>query len=387
MNNFLKSLSRLYRPIRPIPPGIYPYITPQDDSSHYRLHLRIEPDGSGILIVNAATVLHLNKTAVAYAYYLIHKQSPEQVGRLMSGLYRVRPQQASQDFQDFAARIRTLAEAQDLGPVTSLGAALSLPDSGKITAPYRLDCALTYRLPAGADAEAAPTRRVERELTTDEWQAVLDKAWQIGIPHVVFTGGEPTLRADLAQLIAHAESLGQVSGLLTDGLYLAENAALQHLLQTGLDHLMIVLQPDNPAAWKALENVNAADIFYVVHLTLTAQNAAGLPDLLQKLAAQQVKALSLSASTSELAKGLPAFNKQAAALQMELISDLPVPYSSVNPFTLEAPEAALPAGAGRAWLYVEPDGDVLPAQGVNRPLGNILKDPWAKIWGNPPAAT
>jgi len=31
-------------------------------------------------------------------------------------------------------------------------------------------------------------------------------------------------------------------------------------------------------------------------------------------------------------------------------------------------------------LYVEPDGDVLPAQGVNRVLGNILTDPWKKIW-------
>ena len=37
-------------------------------------------------------------------------------------------------------------------------------------------------------------------------------------------------------------------------------------------------------------------------------------------------------------------------------------------------------GAGTAWLYVEPDGDVLPAQGVNKVLGNLLTDPWEKIW-------
>ena len=39
-----------------------------------------------------------------------------------------------------------------------------------------------------------------------------------------------------------------------------------------------------------------------------------------------------------------------------------------------------PKVAGRAWLYVEPDGDVLPTQGVNRLLGNFLRDPWEKIW-------
>jgi MoaA/NifB/PqqE/SkfB family radical SAM enzyme len=41
-----------------------------------------------------------------------------------------------------------------------------------------------------------------------------------------------------------------------------------------------------------------------------------------------------------------------------------------------------PEGAGKAWLYFEPDGDVLPAQGVNQVLGNILRDPWAQIWEN-----
>ncbi len=40
----------------------------------------------------------------------------------------------------------------------------------------------------------------------------------------------------------------------------------------------------------------------------------------------------------------------------------------------------LPTGAGHAWLYIEPDGDVLPAQGINQVLGNILKDPWETIW-------
>jgi MoaA/NifB/PqqE/SkfB family radical SAM enzyme len=37
-------------------------------------------------------------------------------------------------------------------------------------------------------------------------------------------------------------------------------------------------------------------------------------------------------------------------------------------------------GAGRAWLYVEPDGDVLPAQGINKILGNLVSDSWEKIW-------
>ncbi len=60
--------------------------------------------------------------------------------------------------------------------------------------------------------------------------------------------------------------------------------------------------------------------------------------------------------------------------------DLPVPYSDINPVAFETEDDQVPAGAGRAWLYVEPDGDVLPAQGeADKLMGNMLTDPWEKI--------
>jgi hypothetical protein len=43
----------------------------------------------------------------------------------------------------------------------------------------------------------------------------------------------------------------------------------------------------------------------------------------------------------------------------------------------------IPAGAGKAWMYVEPDGDVLPAQGeADKVLGNFLHDGWEQISGS-----
>ena len=79
------------------------------------------------------------------------------------------------------------------------------------TSAVELDCALTYKL--SEDQEAAPVDRVKRELSLDEWKKILDKAWDAGIPHVIFTGGEPTLRPDLPQLIAHAEKSGRLDAL------------------------------------------------------------------------------------------------------------------------------------------------------------------------------
>jgi len=379
MSNLFEPLRRFFAPFEPIEPGIYHYQAPPDDPRNYRLHLRLEEDGRGILIVNAATVLHLNETAALYAYYFIQNTPGDEVARQMAARYHVSPTQAQQDYQDIAAKVLTLIETPDLDPVTFLDMERQAPYSGKIAAPYRLDCALTYRLPEGVDPDVAPTKRVDRELSTSEWQTIIDKAWGAGIPHVIFTGGEPTLRDDLVALIAHAEKNGQVSGLLTNGLRLGDPAYLEALLQTGLDHLLIRLSADE-AVWQGLQAALDEDIYTAVHLTLTPENAGQAPEILARLAEMGVPAVSLSAASDELDETLAAARDLVAELDMHLIWDLPVPYSTHNPVALETAENDAPEGTGRAWLYVEPDGDVLPAQGVNQVLGNLLRDPWEQIW-------
>jgi hypothetical protein len=379
----------LFKSTHPLPAGVYHYQSPPDDPRDYRLHLRLESDGSGILIVNASTVLHLNPTAAEYAYYLVQNLDEKTAAHQMVSRYSVDRETARRDYRELVANVRTLIETPDLDPVTFLNFERREPFSGAISAPYRLDCALTYNLPEGVSPEFAPTKQVERELTTAEWKNLFDRAYQVGIPHLIFTGGEPTLREDLPELLTHAEKNGQVTGLLTDGLRLAERAYLDTLLQTGLDHLTFVLQPDADSGWNgveapaplssALEGALAADIFTAVHLTLTSRNIDSAEALLGRLASAGVRAVSLSASDPSLRPALASLRDWTAARQLELIWNLPVPYSAQNPVALETGQE-IPEGAGRAWLYIEPDGDVLPSQGMNRVLGNLLRDPWEKIW-------
>jgi len=375
----MNSLRRLFTPIKPIPSGIYHYISPPDDPRNYRMHLRLEPEGNGVLIINASTILHLNPTAAEYAYYLVKKEPVEQAAHKMVERYQVDLEQAINDYQEFVDRIQTLINTPDLDPVTFLDLDRIRPFTGHITAPYRLDCALTYRIPERT-TETALIKRVDRELDTIEWKSVFDKAWSAGIPHIIFTGGEPTLRDDLPELIAHAESNDQVTGLISDGLRLSERDYLDSLLQTGLDHLMIIFQPDNEAAWDALENSLVEDLFVAVHLTLDYKIKDELAGLIDQLAERGVKAISLSAHDQSLYGVLEKLRSQVADLTLELVWNLPVPYSTFNPVDLETELIEQIEGEGRAWLYVEPDGDVLPAQGVNRVLGNILSDNWDHIW-------
>ena len=367
--------------VKPLPEGMHHVQATLDDEKPYRLHLRLHKDGSGTLVVNASTILHLNPTATEYAYHFIKGTPPEEAAKEISKRYRISKGIALEDFQDFVDRIRTLIETPDLDPVSFLDFERVAPHSADLSAPLRLDCALTYKLPPETDVEYAPTKRVDRELTTEEWGQILDIAWREGVPHVTFTGGEPTLREDLPDLIAHAEKNGQVCGLLSDGLKLTDKGYLHTLLNTGLDHLLFLLQPDNEASWKALETIMPEDLFTTVHITVNQKTLKNMDETLQKLAGLEVVSLSLGLADTSLHDSMDKVLDKAANLGMKLAFDLPVPYSADNPAAFETAEDDVPSGAGKSWLYVEPDGDVLPAQGMaDQVLGNLLRDPWDTIY-------
>ena len=380
MTSIRESIRQRFAPITPIEAGVYQYQAPQDDPRNYRLHLRIEKNGDGVMIVNASTVLHLNQTAAEYAFYLVQGMSEEDAGNAVASRYRVSFKQALQDYSDFLEQIDTLVTIPDLDPVADLGFNRTRPYSGKITAPYRLDCALTYQLPPGIDPQFAPHTRASQDLSTQEWVTILDKTWAAGIPHVIFTGGEPTLRDDLLELILYAEKIGLVTGLLTDGIRLTESGYFDSLLQTGLDHLLYLLQPDQDGIWDSIQEAAQSDIFTTIHLTITPQDQPDIDSYLERLSDLGVSSISLSASSEELADALLSAREIAADLDLSLVWDTPVPYSMQNPFALEFKGRERPPGAGHAWLYVEPDGDVLPDQDINQVLGNLLNDPWETIW-------
>ncbi len=379
----MKIFNRLadqFKKVQPLPEGLYHMQAPADQKP-LRIHLRIRKDGTGLLILNASTVLHLNPTAAEYAYHYIKGTTPEDAAKEIAARYRIGRGQALEDYADFTGRIQTLIETPDLDPVSFLDFERVAPHSADLTAPLRLDCALTYRVPKGTEPDVAPTKRVTRELTTDEWRIVLDKAWQAGIPHVTFTGGEPTLREDLPDLIAHAEKLGMVCGLLTDGASLANKKYLDQLLQTGLDHILLALHPDDAAAWKAVKLIVAADIFLTVHLTVNKQTVKDGEKTIQQLAKAGVRSLSFSTSDKKFLGDMLALQNKANEINFTLRWDLPVPYSDSHPVAVETEDDNVPPGAGKAWLYVEPDGDVLPAQGeADKVMGNMLNDSWEKIY-------
>ncbi len=201
MTNLFQSITNIFKPNEVLPAGVYHYQTPENAELQYRLHLRVGEKGDGLLMINASTILHLNQTATEYAYHLIQETPLENAANMITRRYHINRADASRDFIDISQKIMTLLEVPDLDPVSFLDFSREDPYSGETSTPYRLDCAITYELAQKSAVDLAPVRRVDRELTTDEWISIIDRAWKAGIPHLLFTGGEPTLRDDLITLL------------------------------------------------------------------------------------------------------------------------------------------------------------------------------------------
>lgn len=373
LTNFFKKI--FYTP-QPLPPGSISSII-EIDGQPNRSHLRIDHEGNSILILNAATVLHLNQTATEIAYYLAKQMPNEAIIAELNKRYSVSAETASQDIDDLKTRITTLMQTPDLDPETFLDMERVDRHSSVLSAPLRMDCALTYKTTSENSGNLSPVDRIDRYLETEDWKKIMSAGWDWGIPHVVFTGGEPTLRPDLPELIEYAENLGQVTGLITDGLRLAEKDYLGQLLGAGLDHLMIILDEDNAQSWESIRDTFNENIHLSIHLTIRDSNKMTFTTTLDRLTEIGVKNLSLSSPEEENLPYMLMASQRAVERGFSIVYELPVPYSEFNPVSLElkADKNQL-EGAARSWIYIEPDGDVLPAQGILHPLGNLVKESW-----------
>jgi radical SAM protein with 4Fe4S-binding SPASM domain len=382
-----------------------------------RIHLRLDPDGHGTLIINANRILQLNPTAALMAYYTLRGASDRQIVRQLRSRYQVESAQACADLQEIRNQLDQLVRPDGACPIHELGLETVMPFSTRPTAPYRLDLALTYR----CNNDCAHCYNVERphpgnpssfngkvELSTADWKRVLDRAWDLGIPHIIFTGGEPTLRADLPEMVAHAEHNGQITGLNTNARRMADAWYVGDLVKAGLDHVQVTLESSDPdihdgmvgrrgtfsQTVNGLRNALASPLYVMTNTTMLQTNAHTIPATLDFLAEIGVPTVGLNALIysgrgaevgtglvdSELTPLLEIARQKTTASGQRLIWYTPTQYCGFDPASLD-----LGVKGCTAALYnmcVEPDGGVLPCQSYYHQLGNFLDDDWDSIWNH-----
>src|ERR1700753_3376627 len=106
---------------------------------------------------------------------------------------------------------------------------------------------LTHRCPLQCPYCSNPVEldRSGTELTTAEWKKVLSELAEIGVLQIHFSGGEPTARKDLVELVQHASDVGLYSNLITSAVLLTRDK-LAALADAGLCHVQISFQGNEP---------------------------------------------------------------------------------------------------------------------------------------------
>jgi heme b synthase len=105
-----------------------------------------------------------------------------------------------------------------------------------------------------AEAQLEPS---DGELSTEEAKALIDTFPETGSPIVIFTGGEPLMRRDIFELVAHAKSKGLRCVMAPNGTLLTpENAA--RLKEAGIERCSISIDGPDAASHDALRGVEGA---------------------------------------------------------------------------------------------------------------------------------
>ncbi len=388
-------------------PGIY-HFDQVNPHSKNRLHLRVEKDGNGLLMVNAARAYHLNPSAAAMAYWSLNDLSQEQIKRSLINHFTIDKKQAEQDLLPFLEQLTLITDPDEACPVCELDLDVDLPFSHTPSAPYRMDLAITYR--CNNECEHCYNARVRNypELNTQQWKQIIDRCWELGIPHLVFTGGEPTLRKDLPELIAYAEQKGMITGINTNGRRLKDAELLQKLVDAGLDHVQITLESSDSEihnqmvsannAWEetisGIKNVVNSKLYMMTNTTMLTVNHHTMPETLDLLAELGVPTVGLNAliysgkgknvgtglREAQLSNLLELAKTKTHQTGQKLIWYTPTQYCHFNPIQHD-----LGVKGCSAALYnmcIEPDGAVLPCQSYYQPLGNMLTDSWPSIWNH-----
>ena len=324
------------------------------------------------------------------------------------------------DLERMLRSIVAIARGQE--PPEEVGI-LSLGEyAGRMSAPHRMDLMISAMTREGAwhcnqkclhcYAAGQPMGETP-ELSTEQWKTALELLRRANIPQVTFTGGEPTLRSDLVELVRAAEWF--VTRLNTNGRALTPELCAG-LYDASLDSVQVTLYSAEGNIHNQLVGVNGfndtvqgirhaveAGLIVSVNTPLCSLNThyaetlrfahslgvryATCSGLIPSGSACGQESRATALNPDELTDILRQAVETARELGMEL--DFTSPGWLGEETLRELGLNLIPScGACLSNMAVTPDGKVVPCQSwlSDEPLGDLLHDDWADIWNSPRCA-
>ena len=248
-----------------------------------------------------------------------------------------------------------------------------------------------------------------KEMTTEQWKQAIDRLEKARVPMVTFTGGEPTQRPDIAELVGYAKRM--VTRLNTNGVNLTPGLVGQ-LKAAGLDSIQVTLYSHDESVHNALVgSSHYADTVQGIHNAVEAGLDISINTPLCKKNADYEKTLAFIHSlgvrfvtvSGLICTGMAGINHEEYDLTSDELFEIvrsakefcnthEMEMDFTSPGLIEAAKLEqlgmnVPmCGACLSNMAIAPDGTVVPCQswlGSDAGLGHILRDPFKRIWGHP----
>lgn len=275
--------------------------------------------------------------------------------------------------------------------------------------PVAVHLELSHRCPLKCPYCSNPLQldAMAAEMDTDTWCRVLDEAAEAGALQVHFSGGEPCLRKDLEELVAHATQAGLYTNLITSAVTL-DRARLERLKTAGLQHVQISFQDtlhdeaDRVAGMPGAHARKLATAREIVDLGLALTVNAVVQrhnigrvdefiDLALELEAGRIEIANvqyygwalinraaLMPTRDQLVAMDAAVKERLPSLKGRIVVDYVVP-----DYYAQRPKACM-GGWGRRFMNVSPTGRVLPCHAAETIPGltfeTVFDRPLAQIW-------
>jgi radical SAM protein with 4Fe4S-binding SPASM domain len=366
----------------PINPGLYHYLR-ENHGQYTRFHLRVELDGAGLLIANATASAHLSPAGVVIVKGMMDNNSETTIQRdLRARFAGASAEKIQKDFTTVRILLNELATPGDTYPILNLDDAAVSPNQTQLIAP------LEATLPLAEPEKLFP---------------LLNRLWEIGIPHATILVPETPNPDFLLRAVEHAEDLGMICGVSGRATDLIPGTLLDDLAMAGVDHVTVYYASaqsdihdelfgdgDHLAARQVFTRTQALEVADIGHIPLVQTTLPGLDDTLESLLALNVPnaAFFTIATTEDASDGSIAaeamrqvaaqVEEDAAEAQVRYIWEPPIQRNPAK--SLVEQVRAGPRCPTDLSIRVEPDGSVIPPRGPYRMAGNLLHDDWNSIW-------